>query len=313
MDKNSLAILLLTNQLVRVESKPLNSRDVRAVRKQIPDIGVVTEASAHDLVAEFGLDVALAERIVTLCAAVTAFVFELEKLEESGIRVISELDPLYPSRLLAKLGAKSPAYLLVAGDAELLASRARGIVGSRDVGSEALSVASAAAHAVAANGEIVVSGLAKGVDQASMFAALEAGGRTIGIPSEGLKRVAKKASIRRYVHDGAMCLISPYGPDAPFSVGRAMGRNRLIYAIAISTLVVASDDEKGGTWAGATEAMKENFGRVDVWMGEGTTPGNTRLHSLGARAVRTSADFWRTESTTGVRLDDEGPVQPRLF
>ena len=52
-------------------------------------------------------------------------------------------------------------------------------------------------------------------------------------------------------------LCTPYGPDAPFSPGNAMGRNKLIYAQSLVTLVVASDRETGGTWSGAVEALKD--------------------------------------------------------
>ena len=38
-----------------------------------------------------------------------------------------------------------------------------------------------------------------------------------------------------------------------------MGRNRLIYTLADHAIVVASDVEKGGTWAGATEALKAEW------------------------------------------------------
>ena len=39
--------------------------------------------------------------------------------------------------------------------------------------------------------------------------------------------------------------VHPYNPEAPFSVGNAMGRNRLIYALSALTLVVASEVDKG--------------------------------------------------------------------
>jgi predicted Rossmann fold nucleotide-binding protein DprA/Smf involved in DNA uptake len=55
-----------------------------------------------------------------------------------------------------------------------------------------------------------------------------------------------------------LCLVTPFSPNAGFSIGAAMGRNRLIYCLADYAIVVASDAESGGTWAGATEALKNN-------------------------------------------------------
>jgi hypothetical protein len=48
-----------------------------------------------------------------------------------------------------------------------------------------------------------------------------------------------------------------YDPSAGFNVGHAMQRNKLIYALADAALVVNSDYEKGGTWAGAVEQLEK--------------------------------------------------------
>jgi predicted Rossmann fold nucleotide-binding protein DprA/Smf involved in DNA uptake len=64
-----------------------------------------------------------------------------------------------------------------------------------------------------------------------------------------------------------------------------MARNRLVYALSEVTVVVATDLESGGTWAGATEALKKKNGDVAVWVGEGSGPGNDALASLGARPI----------------------------
>jgi predicted Rossmann fold nucleotide-binding protein DprA/Smf involved in DNA uptake len=55
--------------------------------------------------------------------------------------------------------------------------------------------------------------------------------------------------------DGQLTLISPYDPSAGFNVGHAMQRNKLIYGLADASLVVNSDLNKGGSWAGAIEQL----------------------------------------------------------
>lgn len=60
---------------------------------------------------------------------------------------------------------------------------------------------------------------------------------------------------RNVLLDGRLVLISPYDPNAGFNVGNAMQRNKLIYAFADASLVVSSDINKGGTWAGAVEQL----------------------------------------------------------
>ena len=61
-----------------------------------------------------------------------------------------------------------------------------------------------------------------------------------------------------------------------------MGRNKIIYGLSRCTIVVASDHETGGTWAGATEALKNGYGRVASWMGPGGGAGNSALVQHGA-------------------------------
>ena len=60
------------------------------------------------------------------------------------------------------------------------------------------------------------------------------------------------------------------------------GRNRLIYTLADYAIVVASDFEKGGTWAGAIEALKAKWLPVFVLQHGHMPQGNTKLIERGA-------------------------------
>jgi predicted Rossmann fold nucleotide-binding protein DprA/Smf involved in DNA uptake len=83
---------------------------------------------------------------------------------------------------------------------------------------------------------------------------------------------------------GDLCLVTPYTPSAGFSVGAAMGRNRLIYTLADFAIVVASDAGTGGTWAGAAEALKNNWVPVFILEHEAMPEGNKLLIQRGALA-----------------------------
>src|SRR5207302_2401868 len=126
---------------------------------------------------------------------------------------------------------------------------------------------------------------AKGIDRLAMGSALAAGGVAVAVLADSLERTVRDAEIRRMVGEDRLCLCTPYKPTAGFSVANAMGRNKLIYALSQATLVVTSDLEKGGSWAGAQEALRQHTAPVLVWTGEGAGPGNTRLAELGARHV----------------------------
>src|SRR6185503_10887789 len=95
--------------------------------------------------------------------------------------------PEYPPHLVRRLGAeRAPTVLTVAGSAELFRKPGVAISGSRKSGPSGLAFARAAGRAVAAAGEVVVCGLAAGVDREALEGALEAGGRVLGIAPEGL-------------------------------------------------------------------------------------------------------------------------------
>lgn len=101
----------------------------------------------------------------------------------------------------------------------------------------------------------IISGGARGIDQAAMSGALEAGGKAAGVLADSLERAALNRENRNYLRDGQLVLISPYDPQAGFNIGNAMQRNKLIYALADAALVVQSEYGKGGTWAGAIEQL----------------------------------------------------------
>ena len=82
--------------------------------------------------------------------------------------------------------------------------------------------------------------------------------------------------------DGRLVLVSPYDPMAGFHVGHAMQRNKMIYALAESALVVTADLQKGGTWEGAIEQL-ERLRLVPVFVryGEKSGKGNIALIQRG--------------------------------
>ena len=173
-------------------------------------------------------------------------------------------------------------------------------MGSRDASAEAIEVAGAAAGVAVAAGLPVISGLARGIDQASMAGALDRGGMVVGIPAEGLRKVSRSPEVRRRVHNGELCIASPYAPDSRFTAGNAMGRNKVVYGLADVTLVVCSDNGSGGTWEGAKEALRRGFGTVAVWDGEGAGPGNAPLGKLGGQAIQDVSRVLDLPATTVV-------------
>lgn len=278
---NARAALLLTNRLVPLDAAPMTAREFWELVERV-DPGDLLHDDVAGIIERGGVDHDEAVRLRTLLDAATALTFEQERLHDNGISLVSALDERFPAALRARLGAACPPFLLVAGPIDWLARPGLGVVGSRDADSGLLDVARRSAELGVVHGWPVVSGLARGVDQASMVSALDAGGQVIGVPAEGITRAARSAQVRRRVHSGELCIASPYAPAAPFRAGNAMGRNKIIYALSQVTFVVAADEGSGGTWAGAREALERRYARVAVWVGDGVTDGNRALAARGA-------------------------------
>jgi DNA processing protein len=137
----------------------------------------------------------------------------------------------------------------------LLESGGLAVVGSRHVDDSLIDYTMAVGRLAARAGRTLVSGGAKGIDQAAMRGALEAGGKVSGVLADSLEKTTMNREHRNLLLDGQLVLISPYDPSAGFNVGNAMQRNKLIYALADASLVVSSDLNKGGTWTGAVEQL----------------------------------------------------------
>ncbi|MFA6294330.1 MAG: DNA-processing protein DprA, partial [Victivallales bacterium] len=209
--------------------------------------------------------------------------FALEKWNQSGIWVICRSDQDYPSRYKTHLKDKAPPILFGIGERSLLKGGGLAIVGSRNVDAEGEAFARDTAAWCARGALPVISGGARGVDQIAMTSALNAGGSVIGVLADTLLRRSVSREIRYALSDGHLLLISPYHPEAGFNVGMAMGRNKLIYALADYGLVVSADYKKGGTWEGAEEELKRKPGRpVFVRLGDSVPTGNRKLINLGA-------------------------------
>ncbi len=238
----------------------------------------------------------------------------IERWQTRAIWVVSRADADYPRRLKARLKEDAPAVLYGCGDIGLLASGGLAVVGSRHVDDSLIDYTMAVGRLAARAGRTVVSGGAKGIDQAAMRGALEAGGKVCGVLADSLERTAMNRENRNMLLDGKLTLVSPYDPNAGFNVGNAMQRNKLIYALADASLVVSSDRNKGGTWRGAIEQLNK-FKFVPVYVrstGE-PSPGLDALRTNGATAWPNPRDVDAFEGVFSAAMPaDEASLQTGL-
>jgi len=230
----------------------------------------------------------------------------LERWSARAIWVVTRPDDDYPDRLWKKMRGKAPPVLYGCGDRDALDGGGLAVVGSRKV-NELLIEYTERVGQLAAEAEVpIVSGGARGVDQAAMRGSLEAGGRAIGVLGNNLERAALDRGNRDPLMDGRLVLVSSFDPAVRFRGWQAMERNKQIYALADAALVVNSDLGHGGTWAGATEQL-EKLGYVPVYVRSKGEPcrGLDELIVCGA-------DRWSEPKTPSdlreILFDDASPV-----
>lgn len=173
--------------------------------------------------------------------------------------IIAPHSPYWPAQL-QDLSTRSdwaaPLCLWGLGDAAALVScdRPLAVVGSRDATEYGCAVAREIAARVAADGHLVVSGGAMGVDAAAHWGALSAGrdgnpdaGRTVAVFAGGLNHIGPQRNHRLFdaivAHGGA--LVSELCPGTIPEGRRFLLRNRIIAALA-SEIVVAQARPRSG-------------------------------------------------------------------
>lgn len=223
-----------------------------------------------------------AQRIQRLLERSGALGLSLERWERAGLWVLTRSDADYPERLKRRLRQDSPPVLFGCGKRALLNSGGIAVVGSRDASATDTAFAESIGHNAAFQGLSIVSGGARGVDQSAMLGALQREGTAVGVLADSLLKSATSSVYRKHLMSNDLALVSPFSPEAGFNVGNAMARNRYIYCLSDSAIVVSCTRDKGGTWNGAIEALKARWVPVWVKRTDGST-GNQELIHRGAR------------------------------
>ncbi|MGD0260510.1 MAG: DNA-processing protein DprA [Verrucomicrobiota bacterium] len=241
--------------------------------------------TAADLARDLAIPPDDAERIVRLLDRSGRLALELEGLFSRGLWAVTRADEPYPAKLRDTLKHQAPTVLFGAGSLQLLKGGGIAVIGSRNIDEAGTVFAQEVGRKAAAARLPVVSGGARGTDRLAMGAALEAGGIAFGILADSLERTVRQPDLRQLLLDGQLVLLTPYVPAAGFSVGAAMGRNKVIYGLADFAVVVSSDFQTGGTWAGAVEALKAGWCPVFARDGAEVPKGNRELLKLGAASL----------------------------
>ncbi len=210
---------------------------------------------------------------------------------EAGLDTVQWSDPAYPPWLAAIVDP--PPVLWVRGNRGALDRPAVAIVGSRAGSPYALAVAERLASDLAAQGIVVVSGLARGVDSAAHRGALLAGGLTVAVMGCGADRVypgEHRTLAGEIAARGAV--LSELAPGTPPRGVFFPRRNRIISGLS-RAIVVVEAGAKSGSLITARCALEQGRDVLAV-PGSILTDRNRGGHALlrdGAKIVESADDI----------------------
>ncbi len=235
---------------------------------------------------------------------------ELARAAEAAITVLSASDPLYPRRL--KEIYDPPIILYVRGDPEQLNRPGIAMVGTRHPTPYGSGMAERLACDLAAQGLVIISGMARGVDTASHRGAISAKGKTVAVFGTGVDVIYPKENSRlsEQILSFGGALISEF-PLGTFAAPQNFPiRNRILSGMSTGVLVVEAA-EYSGTRITARLALEQNR---DVFAVPGNVTnknswGPNTLIKQGAKLVATWEDVWE-DLPTEVRLALTPPSTP---
>jgi DNA processing protein len=183
---------------------------------------------------------------------------EIELTHKAGARFVALGEPDYPAALRA-IDAPPP-LIAVKGNTAVLERPMIAIVGSRNASAAGLTLTERLAHDFAMQDYVVVSGLARGIDQKAHRATIQTG--TVAVLAGGLDRIYP--SEHRGLAD-EICAQGALISEMPFAWeprGRDFPRrNRIVSGLALGTVVVEAARRSGSliTARFANEQGREVF------------------------------------------------------
>ena len=267
--------LLLCGEL-GTRQRPLTISQAKQLRHRVR-MTMPPEQPDRELTTEYlqglGYGAETAQRIHSLLNREAELDACLDAAGRYQIEPMTPASPDYPSALRERLGSDMPPVLFLRGERSLLQKPAVSLTGSRQLLEPGRAFAEKVGRLAAREGYVLISGNAPGADSVAQTACLEAGGSVISVLSD---------SLAEHTPASNQLLLCEDGWHLPFSSERALHRNRLIYALAGLRLVAQTSAGCGGTWRGASEALRRG---MPVFVCDDGSDGAKALAAQGAELL----------------------------
>ncbi|GAB3803690.1 DNA-processing protein DprA [Virgibacillus kimchii] len=293
---NEIATYLFCAQLAQTKTKPLTILEwntvVKSLREQNMEPETLLKITSNDLLKILtNATEAQKERVIKKITArqkLGMSMLELKEIVHQGYGIMFRSQ--MPVRLKKLTQKFLPAFFYYAGDPSILLHRSLGVVGARGANNIELQQTVEIAKEAALNGVVIISGGAKGIDTTAVEATLKNGGKAVVFPADGLAKWIKKSTIRHYVLNGNLLLMSTQKLEAQFTGWYAMQRNKYIHAPSDAVLVASSkisEKRTSGTWEGVLDNLKFKWSPLYVI---GSSEGVEKLKAEGNAKQFTSIE-----------------------
>lgn len=161
-----------------------------------------------------------------------------------GISLITRVDEGYPSSLFDL--TDPPPVIYFTGHLSVLDRFSGAVIGSRNPSGPGIEFTERIVSDLVRSGCPIVSGFARGIDQAAHRAALDAGGETVAVMGSGVDVIYPSGSeslARRITEKG--CLLSEFPPGTPPLRHHFPQRNRIIAALSRFVCVMEAAEKSG--------------------------------------------------------------------
>jgi DNA processing protein len=210
--------------------------------------------------------------------------------EKHSVRPVPFTAPEFPARL--REAVDDCALLFVQGSLTRRDEQSIALVGTRKCSPYALTMAARLSADLARRGFTIVSGLALGVDGEAHRAAVEGGGRTVGVMASGpdITYPPDHRALRAQI-SGAGAVVTEYAFGTPPLRERFPARNRIIAGLSLGVVVVEAPVRSGAL---ITARLAAEQGReVFAVPGDVTRPESHGCHALikdGVQLVECAED-----------------------
>ncbi|MBL8047068.1 MAG: DNA-processing protein DprA [Chthonomonas sp.] len=183
-----------------------------------------------------------------------------------GAWALTGASPVFPARWLQYLAHRCPPAFWAQGPALAAAAQCVSVVGSRQLGPADIDLATSVGWALARAGYVVASGGALGADTAAVLGV----GAQRGSTAQAIEVLPHGLALGVTTWSGSVprpgvLRLSASAPTARFTAPSAIERNTLLYTLGLATVVVRCQHDTGGTWSGATSALRRRLGPVFVF------------------------------------------------